>query len=243
MGNRYLLRDDGTGRITGSGGGAVSFLTGALNFTLQAVPDIGSQIAISHGSKIAYTDRSSQGAAVRAPEYTFVLDGDAPTDQVVPGSLLIEYPSANVAYVVSDNGNGQLTGDATGVIDYASRTVLMRPGHMPDAGAEFAIDCQLDNTVTEIFSGLVPDAAGFVLINLAQQPATKSLQLQWATARTTSSTSGGNLTETNTMKQADTTYTIKSVPEFYVDAPVEVVPTSTGFKPNINPGNWTAYRD
>ncbi len=239
MGNRYQLRDDGTGRITGSGGGAVSFLTGALNFTLQAVPDIGSQIAISHGSKIAYTDRSGQGAAVRQPEYTFVLDGDAPTDQVVPGSLLIEYTSANTAYVVSDDGNGKLTGDATGLVDYASRTVLMRPSHMPDAGAEFAIDCQLDNTVTEIFSGLTPDAAGFVQINLAQQPAGKSLQLQWATARSTSSSSGGNLTETNTMKQADTTYTIKSVPEYHVPVPDAVVPPGAGFVPNINP-NWFA---
>ncbi|MBR6976290.1 MAG: hypothetical protein IKH84_05270, partial [Ottowia sp.] len=40
MGNRYTITDDGAGRLTGQGGGSVSYLTGSVQVTLAAVPDI-----------------------------------------------------------------------------------------------------------------------------------------------------------------------------------------------------------
>lgn len=232
MGQQYFIRDDGTGRMTGNGGGGVNALTGDLTFTLGAVVDIGSQISITHGSRVAYTDRSNQGASVRAPEFSFEVEGD-PTDQVVPSSLVLRYPSGGVQYTVGDDGNGNLTGEATGVIDYPSRSVLLRPKRMPDPGAEFSIDCQLDNAVTEIFSGVSVDAGGFGLITLAQQPAAKSVRVQWATARVVSNTSGGSLTTTSAMKNTDVTYTIKTVPEYSDTPDASVVPPSLGYKPDL----------
>ena len=215
LGQRYTIADDGEGKLTGQGGGAVSYLTGAVNVTLKAVPDIGSMIALSHGARTAYTNRSAQGAAVRAPEYAWMVAGRSERDRIVPGTFSVEYPSAGVVRTVTDDGRGQLTGDGTGVLDYNSRNVLLRPTHMPDPGAELQINCELETLVTEILAAPTPDAGGFVTINLAQQPAAGTLQLQWAVSRAVSNTSGAQLSTTNATKTADVTYTIKTVPEYY----------------------------
>ncbi|AVO33051.1 hypothetical protein [Ottowia oryzae] len=218
LGNRYTLTDDGEGKLVGSGGGAVSYTTGAGTLTLKAIPDIGSLITISHGEPTAYTNRSTQGAAVRAPEYCWVIEDESDAARVVPGSLTIGYTSAGVVRTVTDDGAGKLAGAATGVIDYFSRTVLLRPTHMPDAGAQLQIDCQTETLVTEIMAAPTPDAAGFIALSLASVPAAGTLQIQWATAREVSNSSGGNLTTTTASKTADVTYTIRTVPEYYEPA-------------------------
>ena len=218
LGNRYTLTDDGEGKLVGSGGGAVSYTTGAGTLTLKAIPDIGSLITISHGAPTAYTNRSTQGAAVRAPEYCWVIEDESDAARVVPGSLTIGYTSAGVVRTVTDDGAGKLAGAATGVIDYFSRTVLLRPTHMPDAGAQLQIDCQTETLVTEILAAPTPDTAGFIALSLASVPAAGTLQIQWATAREVSNSSGGNLTTTTASKTAAVTYTIRTVPEYYEPA-------------------------
>ncbi len=194
LGQRYTIADDGEGKLTGQGGGAVSYLTGAVSVTLKAVPDIGSMITLSHGARTAYTNRSAQGAAVRAPEYSWVIESEL-GDAVAPGSLVITYTSAGQVRTVTDSA-GKLQGDGTGVIDYPSRTVLLRPTFMPDPGAQLQVVCSLEAVVTDVVPAgpPAPDPGGFVTFSLSQQPAAGTLQVQWITARETSNTSGGKLT-------------------------------------------------
>lgn len=218
FGARYTIYDDGTGRLTGAGGGSVSYLTGAVSLTLKYLPDIGSSINITHGTRLAYTDRSAQGAQVRAPEFAFMVDSDGEFDAIVPGSLSITYPSGAVLRTVTDNGTGGLTGSGTGVVDYPSRTVLMRPSLMPDAGGELQIECDVDAVVIEYLTPPAPDAGGYITLALAQQPAAGTFSAQWATARTTSNTAGASLTTTTATKKSDVTYSIRSVPEYYEPA-------------------------
>ena len=219
LGNRYTLTDDGEGKLVGSGGGAVSYTTGAGTLTLKAIPDIGSLITLSHGSPTAYTNRSAQGAQVRAPEFAFMLEGAAAdgtgAERVVPGSLSLGYTSGGTLRTITDNGSGRLQGAGSGVIDYPSRSVLVRPQYMPDAGGQLDINYQLDSTVTELLTPGAPDAGGYIAITLAQQPAAGTLQLQWAVARSVGNTSGGTLTTTRASKTADVTYSIRRVPEYY----------------------------
>jgi hypothetical protein len=219
LGQRYTITDDGAGQLTGAGGGAVSYLTGSVSLTLQAVPDIGSCITLAHGARLAYTNRASQGAQVRAPEYAFMLDGteaDGTGDEsVVPGSFTLQYTSGGAVKTVTDNGSGALAGDATGVIDYAGRSVLLRPAFMPDASSTFAIGYDLDSMAVEILSPGAPDGAGFITVGLADQPAAGTLSLQWAVARSVSNTSGGQASATGLAKSTGITYTTASVPEYY----------------------------
>ena len=237
LGQRYTITDDGAGKLVGQGGGAVSYLTGAVNVTLKAVPDIGSSISLAHGAREAYTNRSAQGAAVRPPQYCWRIEAANEDTRVVPGSLSIGYTSGGQLHTVTDNGAGQLAGAATGTIDYFYRTVLLHPQYMPDPGAQLQVDCQLDALVTEITpaGSSAPDAAGFVALTLARQPAAGTLAIQWATAREVSATSGAQLTVEATAKSADdgvsTTVTLPAQlyaaynPGMYVfdpaDAPVQ----------------------
>lgn len=216
LGNRYTIYDDGTGRLVGQGGGAVDYLTGSLNYTLKALPDIGSSITITHGTRLAFTDRSGQGALVRAPLYAFVIEGDTESDQVAPGSLQITYPSGGQVRTVTDDGTGQLGGAGTGIVDYPSRSVLLRPTFMPDAGADLQIACDLDAVVTEIFPPpLAPDGGGYIQLTLAQTPAAGTVAVQWAVARTVSNTAGAALTTTTASKTTNVDYVIRTVPEYY----------------------------
>ena len=219
MGQRYTVSDDGAGQLTGAGSGLMSYLTGVVPVTLKAPPDIGTIVTICWGETAAFTDRRTQGAQVRAPEFAFMLEGAASdgtgTERVVPGSFNLSYTSGGTLRTVTDNSSGQLQGAATGVIDYPSRSVLVRPKYMPDPGAQFAIQYNLDALVTELLPPTSPDAAGYITVSFAQQPAAGTLQLQWAVARSVSNTSGGRLTTTNASKNTDVTYSIRSVPEYY----------------------------
>lgn len=225
LGNWYTVVDDGAGGFTGQGVGQVIYTTGSLAITLPALPDVGSAVIIQWGDRLAFTNRSSQGAAVRAPEYSWAIDAASeaasPNTRVVPGSLTITYTSAGLVRTVTDNGAGVLSGAAEGRIDYYSRAVMLRPAFMPDPGVQFQVDCQLEALVTEIIpSGTAaPDSAGFVALTLAQQPAAGTLTLQWATAREVSNTSGGQHTAASTAKSADggvsTTVTAVVQPSWY----------------------------
>ncbi|MFC4922925.1 hypothetical protein [Delftia deserti] len=216
LGQRYTLTDDGTGKLVGAGGGAVNYLTGSISATLKSIPDIGSSIALTHGARVSYTNRANQGAAIRPPEYCWVVGGqDEATkhDRIVPGTLVVKYPSGGVVRTVTEADAGKLAGAATGVVDYHSRTVLLRPSFMPDPGAELQVDCQLETLVTEFING-GPDAAGFAAFTLAQQPAAGTLQIEWCVARAVSQTAGGNLTTTTSSKTADVNYIFKATPEW-----------------------------
>ena len=217
LGNRYTAQDNGAGELTGAAAGTLNGATGSLAVTLPALPDVGSAVVVQWGARIAYTDRSSQGAQIRRPEFSFVLEGAAGdgsgTEQVVRGSLLLGYTSGGTVYTIIDDGAGKLQGDGTGVIDYPSRSVLVRPTHMPDPGVQFAIDYELDAVVTDIVTPTAPDGGGFITFALSQVPAAGTLAVQWAVASLVSTTSGATDSVTAANKGAGVTYTTRAVPE------------------------------
>lgn len=214
LGQRYTITDDpAEGKLQGAGGGAVNYLTGAVNVTLKAVPDIGSMITLSHGSPVSYTNRSAQLITIRPPEYSFVVGvqeaGASDGKSIVPGSLSIDYESAGSAKSITDDGAGKLQGDATGTVDYPSRTVLMRPTSMPDAAGEFAIACDFDTLQTDIISSPgTPDAGGFITFSTTSVPAAGTLQITWGVARAVSNTSGSTLDNNRLVKTATATSTM-----------------------------------
>ncbi|QXL84091.1 hypothetical protein [Comamonas sp. NLF-1-9] len=222
LGNRQTAQDDGSGTFTGRAAGVVNYLTGSAAVTLPSLPDAGSALVLQWGERVAYTNRSSQGAQVRPPEFSFMLEGAAEDgsgdEQVVRSSLSLAYTSGGTVYTITDDGSGNLVGDGAGVIDYPSRSVIVRPTYMPDAGAQFDIDYELDAVVTDIITPSAPDGGGFISFALSQQPAAGTLAVQWAVASLVSTTSGASDSTTAASKSAGVTYTIKSVPEYYEPA-------------------------
>lgn len=202
LGTWYTITDNGSGVLEGSGSGTINYTTGSIGFTLQALPDVGSSIIIQWGQRTAYTDRSSQGARVRPPEYAIELDHE---EGIVPGSVLVSWPSGGVTRTATDDGSGKLTGDATGEVNYGAGLVYLRPAYMLDAGGQINVDYDHATTTTEAFPGLAVDPVGFANITLAAQPVPGSIKVRWITARTVSASSGGNSTGASTGKDTTTT--------------------------------------
>lgn len=190
MGNWYTLADDGAGNLAGSGSGRVIYSTGSLDMTLQAMPDDASSVIIQWGERVAYTNRSAQGAQVRAPEYRWSLQRLG-TER---GSVTIKWPSGGLICTATDNGSGKFTGDAVGEIDYPTSSIVLRPTHMIDAGGEFAVTYDASLIEEELIAAPVVDAAGVASLVLTKTPLAGSIEVAWMTAQEVSSTSGANLT-------------------------------------------------
>lgn len=202
LGRWYTLLDDGLGAFTGSGSGTVNYTTGSVGVTLQALPDAGSSIIFQWGENTAYRDRSGEGARVRPPEFVLPL---SQTSGVIPGSVTVTWTSGAVVRTSTDNGNGKLTGAALGEVNYHEGIVYLRPLHMIDAGGQFSVDYQRSTTVTEDFTGVVVDAAGFATLTLADTPVASTVKVRWITARNVSASSGGSSSGESTGKKTTTT--------------------------------------
>lgn len=230
LGQWYTLYDDGLGAFSGSGSGTVIYTTGSVAVTLPAMPDAGSSVIFAWGETVGFTNRVLEGATAKPPEYCFKLADDG----VVPGSITFTWMSGVTLRTATDaGGTGKITGDATGIIDYPSGTVLIKPAFMPNAGATIHVDYTIDPQVMEIITPPAPDAAGIIGLTLAQQPAAGSLSITWVTARNTSQTDGSSITTTNAVKNATATYAMRTVPEAYN-------PAANTNAPPISYPNWRA---
>ena len=183
----YTLTDDGAGGLAGAGVGTVNYANGSIAVTTQALPDVGSAIIFNWGESSAYTNRRSQ-AGFRAPEYALKLDHAG----IKPGTLVVQWMSGGSLRSATDNGTGDLEGGyATGEINYASGDLFIRPLHMPDAGAQFAIDYDWATLVTKSVA-VSPDAGGYANIVLDTVPAAGSVTVRWITVRDVSISSGAS---------------------------------------------------
>lgn len=195
LGNWYTVTDDSAGGLTGSGVGTVNYTTGSVAVTFPALPDAGSSILFAWGESVGFTDRSAQTLQVRQPEHTIALT----KQHVQPGSLAVSWLSGGVLKTASDDSAGALTGDASGEVDYVGGVLRLRTAHTIDAGGEFSVDYYgtTGGVGEEIFTGVVPDLAGFASIALAEVPAAGTVELVWVTSQEVSNTSGGTLTSTS----------------------------------------------
>ena len=198
LGRWYTLTDDGAGVLSGAGSGRVIYTTGSLDMTLQALPDDGSNIIIQWGEAVGYTNRSAQGAQIRAPEYAWRLAHGG----VKRSSVVWTWFSGGVLRTAADNGAGKITGAAVGEIDYPSGSVYLRPSFMPDPGAEISVAYEYSTLQEEVLAAPAVDATGSITITLAQQPVAGSVEVVWVTAQEVSSTSGGTLTAVDATKSA-----------------------------------------
>lgn len=228
LGSTYEITDDGAGNLTNSGSGTVNYTTGSVVATLNALPDDRSGVIFSWGPKVAYTNRAGS-LEYRPPEYAFDLEHPG----VTPGSLEITWDSGGVTKTAVDNGTGKITGHAVGEIVYATGMVYLRPTAMLDAGGEFAIEYTWSTLVEEAHPGLTVDGAGAVSVTLASTPVAGTVQVQWLTTRTTSTTGGstssagstqkGSMSNSNAENTTSTTTAMVDVTKNYRSMTADVV--------------------
>ncbi|MBH2008092.1 MAG: hypothetical protein I8H71_00425 [Xanthomonadaceae bacterium] len=147
QGRWYVLRDNGSGVLRGSalsmGIGTLSYLTGSLSVTLGALPDIGSSILIQSFSRVATVQASNtillNGGKAYVPINTSgALSEEAGVKTIQPGALSVTWMDGTLK-TATDDGNGNLTGDATGTVNYALGTLLVSPNALPPMGTVFTL--------------------------------------------------------------------------------------------------------
>lgn len=123
LGNWYTLRDQGGGTLKGTdssfGAGTLSFTTGGIAATLGALPDVGSEIIFTWGSPASAYPVPVEAATKVG--FALSLGG-----KCVPGSLTLTWTDT-AARTVSDDSAGNLTGAATGTIDYVTGDIFVMP--------------------------------------------------------------------------------------------------------------------
>lgn len=198
LNNWYTAQDDGSGAFTGSAAGIVNYATGSISITFPSLPDVGSSVVFSWGERAGYTNRSAS-LGFRIPEFPIQLQHEG----VVTGTLAVTWESGGVLKTATDDGDGNLTGDATGYVNYATGEVILRPTAMIDPGGEYVVNYDHLTLNTEWFpsSGAAVDAAGFASFTLEHPPTKGTVLLEWNTGRYVSTTSGATA-ESNTSKSA-----------------------------------------
>lgn len=196
LGNWYTVQDDGAGGFTGSGTGTINYSTGSIAVTFPSMPDAGSSVLFQWGENTAFTNRSG-AAGYRMPEFSWQV-AQAP---IKPGTITITWQSGGATRTVTDNGTGDLTGDGTGSVNYATGQISLRPAYMIDAGGEFNTQYTYTPQVTERFASVAPDAGGFATLTLGEVPAPRSISVQWTTVRNCTTSAGS----TEAVTQSTTT--------------------------------------
>jgi hypothetical protein len=126
------------------------------------------------------------------PEFSWEV-AQAPIKPIKPGTVTVTWQSGGATRTVTDNGTGDLTGDGTGSVNYATGQISLTPSYMIDAGGEFNTQYTYTPQVTERFASVSPDAGGFATITLGEVPAPRSISVQWTTVR--NCTTGAGSTE------------------------------------------------
>ncbi len=135
-GNWYTLRDDGNGGLAGAvpahGAGVIDYNTSTINVTIGALPDINSSVIFMWATAQEYVSKGGTQSSFPYIELKF-------SDNLVPGTLTINYTAGNTQKTVYDNQNGQLTGDGSGRVYYAQKRIELYPSALPDVGTSITL--------------------------------------------------------------------------------------------------------
>lgn len=138
QGKWYDLFDNGQGVLVGNeegiGTGTINYATGSMILTVGALPDVGSSIIIQWGHSIEIADRRGDLAPQPVP-----IRRQLPHEGIEPGSIHITWVDGATPKTAADNGQGGLTGDATGIISYAAGEVLFVPASLPPSDTQYSI--------------------------------------------------------------------------------------------------------
>lgn len=152
QGKFYELKDDGSGRLSGSsasfGSGNINYETGSWSITTGALPDVNTPILLLWGTPLATFVRS--GLAVEPAAFEFDLQQAG----IASGSVTVKWLLEGEQKIATTNTLGQFSGDATGTFNYATGQGRLVPNKLPQKNTVFTINYSygvpLDQTVENV---------------------------------------------------------------------------------------------
>jgi hypothetical protein len=209
-GNWYRMYDDGTGQLQDEHGGTanVNFVTGTVVATLGGLPDVDSSVIFSWATPAHYEERTAD-PDVQLP-YMAVTVG---AQEILPGSLTLSWEAGGVTKTATDNGTGDLTGDAEGRVIYGLGEIGFRPLLVPASGATLTIEYQKGVTQIETFTSSEytrdSDSAVFLLPGAPIRPGTLHIEFPQSTTMTVVETSKLGPNAATTQKEELGTETVQ----------------------------------
>lgn len=183
LGKWYRLTDAGAGQLSGAGTGTINYDTGSVILTLDALPDAGTAIIYNYvtSGTNSLTIRTDE---VETPEVQMTGTLSLPVDAVViPGSVTFNWTADSTVKTATDNGAGQITGDATGWISYASGIWSLTIDRTPDAGTDITIDFSHGTSIKST-DAMSEDANGDFTFTIPGAPLLPgSVELRWSVDR------------------------------------------------------------
>lgn len=182
QGRWYVLREDGSGTIRGLdaafGIGTLNFTTGSVVLTLGALPDVGSVILIQSYSEASTVQPSNTTLANGGRFYIPInsngqISEERGSKPMRIGSLRIGWNDGS-ARLATDDGAGNLTGAATGTVDYSAGVVRISPNTLPAPGTVFLVD--LDTSTPNTSAPVPVSGASLGATNIA--PGTVSFNVK-----------------------------------------------------------------
>lgn len=197
QGKVYYLYDRGDGVLRGSdaayGSGNINFVTGSVIVTVGALPDANSEIIFAWSKKVDSFTRADMAVAPARLEFQLA------NEQCAPGTITITWTVEGVLKTATDDGNGNITGHATGRVNYASSKIMLTPSVLYQQGTEFTVAYQYGPPNEQRFDMPVrgPDGrVSVVLPNIGGNPLPKTVELSWNVDIMDSETLGSIFTET-----------------------------------------------
>lgn len=210
LGKWQEIRDPGNGELTGQGTGSISFATGSVSLTLNALPDAGSSLIYTYVGQNAAAITQRTGSAVAAKAK---VTRSLPHDGVRPGSLVVTFKVGGVTKTLTDNGAGVLSGTGgSGTLAYASGVVQFIPSSTPDAGTGITYSYEQGDVVTTPLAAS-SDGAGVSIFTIPGAPLKPgSVQINWLTKRRQAAPAlNGNATQAgNTLPVYETDVTVSN---------------------------------
>jgi hypothetical protein len=176
LGKWYELQDNGAGQLIGEGSGQVNYATGSVILTLQAQPDASSVIFFR------WTDNGTYVNAVEdAFNATTPVDLTLANRLIVPGSVTITWVSGGVAKSATEM-DGIVSGDATGLINYATGVISLTSAPSPDVDTDWSVEYtyKSDGVLTVVDSVAATESIADFTLNSAEnlQPGSVSFILK-----------------------------------------------------------------
>lgn len=168
QGRWYELRDDGTGVLRGAseahGSGNVNYATGSVTVTCGELPDVGSAILYSWGTRARYFNRSGTTASAK-----MILQLKQNAD---PSSISLAWNDGTAKTATSDAA-GNITGDWTGKFDMQSNQIRIDTGanfNHPAGVLDVAVSYSQGVKTAMSFIAPLRDGLGKINLDLGDKP-------------------------------------------------------------------------
>lgn len=178
QGQWYNLYDNGNGVLVGAsqahGSGSINYNTGTINISCGELPDVGSAILMSWGTRAKYFNRSDSTAKA---QLMFNLQ-----QQADPSTIRLTWQD-NGEKSATCSANGKITGDWTGRYDATQQQILIDTDNNfahPKGALQVKVDYSYGEKTHQQHKAPLRDEQGRITLDLGDTPIQpNSVRLRW----------------------------------------------------------------